>query len=323
MRLLDLFEDEYAIQDIAQVDIKQAIDQKVIKVVQNLKQYIKTNCGPYLKQKSSGNLYRSINRDSRDPAHPMYFVRNVRQDRVSSTNYDNDAEVAQLKQIISDLGLVANRNNSVLVGGDLDYTRYNRESAYVVYPIGNFNYTWSELEEFPQRLATLTVEYDHNEVMEIFRKLLKKGNKEALRFLRELQNNKIRTQQKLVRDGKRDHWVAHWEMRERRDRLKDFQDAKPIDFLKYVDITDVTEHSVMKKYFPPKTSSKFNKERLKFRGDDGSLALAMKSNHEIAIHCKQVLCISRLFHELVALDDTELKQALTRYTVMDLKVFLE
>lgn len=323
MRLLDLFEDEYAIQDIAQADIRKSVEQKVIKVVQNLKQFIKTNCGPYLKQKASGNLYRSIGSQSRDPNHKMYFIRNVRQDRISSMNYDNDGEVAQLKQIISDLGLVANRNNSVLVGGDMDYTRYNRENAYVIYPIGNFNYTWSELEEFPQRLPTLTLEYDSSEIMAIVKNLLRKGNKEALRFIRDLQNKEIRNQQKLVRDGKRDHWVAYWEKRERQNRLEELLDAKPIDFLKQVDITDIKEHPLMKKYFPPKTSAKFNKDRLKLRGDDGSFAIAMKSNHEIAIHCKQVLCISRAFHELIEMDDDTLKSTLAHYSIMNLRSFLE
>jgi hypothetical protein len=106
-------------------------------------EYIIANCKPWMQAAYGEVAWRGVRKYkwlTRGETAPNAFVRNTRSDRVPK---DSDKKLHKLYNLwIRLAGGVANRSNSIFVSG-------NRREAhaygkvYAVYPIGQFNYTWS------------------------------------------------------------------------------------------------------------------------------------------------------------------------------------
>ena len=111
---------------------------------QKLADFIKTNCEPWLNTVGNAVFYRgtkTLGKQIDDYA----YITDVREDRkprdssLAATEVFNDA--------IQKAGGVANRNNSVFITSEYDVAHSyvnNTKYVFVVLPIGEFNYTWSD-----------------------------------------------------------------------------------------------------------------------------------------------------------------------------------
>jgi len=326
MKIRNLFEDDYKALPIARVDARAPLEDRVIQLVKNIKQFINANCGPYLKQKAPGkNLYRSIRYDSQPQSNRFYFVRNIRTNRTrDSYSYADNPD--DLKNIISDLGFVANRHNSILVGGSREYTEYrDSESTFIIYPMGEFNYTWSELASLPQRTLdddlTDLPTYTRDEVAKILKKLVKDKNKDVIHLLSKYRADTISDHRKRLKSLRKDKWSSSYDVRYAANELRELEAKSLVDWIGNIGPSDIDAR--LKNYFPRKKSPKVNKEKFKLHGDDGTFARAMTSGHEIMIHCAKAFCVHYKLHQLVQLEDDELRSTVKSLTDERLKTILK
>jgi hypothetical protein len=106
---------------------------------QNLQVFIQENCQSWLAQAGNLIVYRGLNL----PSDINYsYIKKVRRNRLPK---DSTAAWHRLfNNIITAFGGVANRSNSVFASGDISQAEVYGE-IYVVFPISDFNYTWSPI----------------------------------------------------------------------------------------------------------------------------------------------------------------------------------
>jgi hypothetical protein len=118
---------------------------------EELLQFIKENCGPWLSQTNNGahKVYRGLGYESvatgesvpGDYPKDLVFKKPIRPDRrpLGSKTY---REI--YNKLLKDIGAKAKRENSVPVTSDEEQS-VQFGVPYVFMPIGNFHYTWSEV----------------------------------------------------------------------------------------------------------------------------------------------------------------------------------
>lgn len=119
--------------------IEQALTENSLDNPKAIADFIKDNCQIYIthhRDHLDDPLYRGIQGEK-----PVAFQTTIRADRKSSgtpvwaNNIYNEA--------VQSLGLTANRNNSLFVTGDYRQAQ-GYGTLFVIYPIGDFDFTWSE-----------------------------------------------------------------------------------------------------------------------------------------------------------------------------------
>lgn len=120
--------------DFANVDLQKLYVTHGKKIVA----FIKKNCKPWMKEvgNSKNRVYRGFN--SVDSG-KLAFTKVTRPDRKPKDSSKRDHDI--MNQIIDVAGKTANRSNSMFVSGEYDVA-VSYGSAYVVIPIGQFDYTW-------------------------------------------------------------------------------------------------------------------------------------------------------------------------------------
>ena len=104
--------------------------------VNRLVEFIRANCQPWLAATKNGQhkVYRGVDENI------TAWIQNVRSDR--SPKDTNESRHHMFNAIISRAGGIANRSNAAFVSGD-KYTADTYGTPYVIFPIGDFRYTWS------------------------------------------------------------------------------------------------------------------------------------------------------------------------------------
>ena len=97
---------------------------------------VRRDCKPFLEQSGDKKVYRGIRKNYSE----VFFKVTVRQDRKPLSF--NSVEHALLIDAFEKGGFTANRNNSMFCTGSLRHTK-SYGTAYEVYPIGDFSFTWS------------------------------------------------------------------------------------------------------------------------------------------------------------------------------------
>lgn len=116
---------------------KSSLTENVSLNLQNVSQFIKNNCQPYLRENPEFEkfpLYRGINKTD------AVIISPVRTDRRPL-----DTDVKTHNTIVKELskrGIKANRNNSIFCTGDSE-TPYTYGNRYVIFPVGDFDFTWN------------------------------------------------------------------------------------------------------------------------------------------------------------------------------------
>jgi hypothetical protein len=126
----------YEIEFTPRVIIPSENSDELSKEIDELVMFIKRHCQPWLKQSGNRMVYRGTEAKTSAPA----FVKPVRKDRKPRDS--TQAQHEFMNKIISICGGVANRSNSAFVTGDSFVTGYG--DIYVVFPVGDFHYTWSK-----------------------------------------------------------------------------------------------------------------------------------------------------------------------------------
>lgn len=97
---------------------------------------VRRDCKPFLEQSGDKKVYRGIRKNYSE----VFFKVTVRQDRKPLSF--NSVEHALLIDAFEKGGFTANRNNSMFCTGSLRHAK-SYGTAYEVYPIGYFSFTWS------------------------------------------------------------------------------------------------------------------------------------------------------------------------------------
>lgn len=143
--------------------------------VEDLKVFLNEQCRPWLDHTANGQMlvYRGMGGINPDIE---FFVREIRKDRrpLGSTEYRE-----MYNEMLSDLGAVAQRYNSVSVTSDLS-TAEEFGDAFVFVPVGEFHYTWStvlvdwgslevedtfDLKEYKEEMRQKHPEMSHLEIL--------------------------------------------------------------------------------------------------------------------------------------------------------------
>lgn len=277
--------------------------------IQQVVQQIKTECGPWLKQSGGTLVYRGQSDKGAITRMP------VRTDRrpLDSTTKGHNALIDMIKAI----GLTANRDNSIFVtprptvasafGG-----RNGQRDTYIVFPVGKFNYTWTAVTDDAmdvpvddESIMTLALsDYSKGSAIDKIREQIATELEQAAgiedlrqRFYSIAPNNVYLDASTTRRFASQvgsssDHYLktaAHQALAERSDTTKAPVADGELESLEAELIAcrerifDIVE------------------PRLKdiraslFQGDDGSLQDALKSGHELMIHCKEVILVSAQF----------------------------
>ena len=105
-----------------------------------LVELIQKNCKPWLKESAGDLIYRSTSLDATGQKTPDAFKGEVHKNRKPM---DTPVEFHNtINRLFNKIGIKANRENSLFVTGDenIDYGHWR---TYIIFPIGNFNYSWS------------------------------------------------------------------------------------------------------------------------------------------------------------------------------------
>lgn len=165
MRVSEIFEsDAYRPKSIVRKDLSQE------ELAQKAAAFIQKNCQPWLSESGGGIVYRGIHHEVDMPV----FVKKIRtKRRPKDSSYDvNDA----FNLLIDIAGGGATRNNSIFVSGSITIAEQYGE-PYVVFPAGDFHYTWSPF--FNDWFEDLISQGWYDEPTAKFKKLLKPGVKQS------------------------------------------------------------------------------------------------------------------------------------------------
>jgi hypothetical protein len=278
-------------------------DDKLAKA-QRIATYIKKHCQPFLKQSGGLPLYRGIGETRSDPV----FVQAMRSDRESRSGSGEHYDFHN--KIIASLGLTANRVNSMATTGNTyDASSYGR--PFQVFPLGDFNFTWSKEQN---DLMDLPSDFDGtdaatNELEQIF------GRSEISQWLRSWKPKKLTAFISMPKGGREllTRLVANeiaraalidcmnLSLTHLPVRLRKIATNKNLTVLgaillakRYADgrLTWEEEEaigSIVEKPEDQKYQLVGKAEGI--RGDDGSLRAAIKSEHEIMIHASHMIYV--------------------------------
>ena len=114
-------------------------DDSISQIVKNrgktLVDYINKNCSQWYQESKGKPLYRGFDSTGINLA----FTKKVRKDRNPKDSKKRD-HIA-FNMLIKQCGKVANRSNALFASGD-QYVASEYGKVYVIFPIGNYNYTW-------------------------------------------------------------------------------------------------------------------------------------------------------------------------------------
>lgn len=134
MKISEIFEDVYGPKSIVK-KVQSEYSNK--ELAEKTAEFIQKNCQPWLFESQGGIVYRGIKYKSETM--PV-FVRKIRTNRRPK---DSSKIVNNTFNVLIDIaGGEATRNNSMFVSGSNAMARIYGH-PYVVFPIGDFHYTWS------------------------------------------------------------------------------------------------------------------------------------------------------------------------------------
>lgn len=304
-----------------------AIDhhESLLNIAKKTIKLLKTSCKEWLKQTQNGKLtiYRGFREDSLpNNTNLLVFSKTVRKHRKPLDSSKNQHEM--FNKIIKFLEKTANRSNSAFTSGDYSVaSEYGR--VYNVIPIGEFNYTWSnELHDWHNDLSL----YDEGEYIEDQNEEHnEKINKAMEQYIKTKINKKVNHFNKLLnyhqmqkifkereyQDKKTSHPTKNKLRKEIsktdsliKDITKDIQLYKKMniqtknsfirnhkkDFIEKMYQNKIKGLNVAKRSY-----SKNLLKNLQIKGDDGTLIQAIRSENEIMIACKSILCIQSTFYK--------------------------
>lgn len=300
MKLFNLFEDPRFSSlnfDDKESDAQEAEFKKdILKQIHAVSFMIKKQCQPWLKQRISQPVYRGFRTASSEK---IAFIRKVRHDRRPK---DSDQKLHDMFDFVIDqLGLTANRHNSMFTSGSLQVAA-SYGSPYVLYPTGNFSYTWSETmrdwyshnNDFLGQLLLGTMERQKNLKNEYVKK-----NPDLMNALIKLKKQKVDIQKTSYESDQ--SWASKEMVKRSRARYEE-ERTKPL--YKYLDTLVhgsgydlIIGYPELRPYVmqPIKVANR----ELQIRGDDNSLNDAIKSNHEVMIHCDSIICVHLSIYPII------------------------
>lgn len=115
------------------------LDEPDSETIPKIVNFIRTNCQPWLNASNKQFIYRGV------PKIPREYTSFTKKTRVSRKPKDSSLEQHKsLNFLINLAGGIANRSNSIFCTKSKATAR-DYGTAFVVLPIGNFNYTWSPI----------------------------------------------------------------------------------------------------------------------------------------------------------------------------------
>ena len=283
MRLLELVTPRLITENVQPVAM--ASDGISIEQVTMVADYIKKNCSQWLNE-TDGGRYTFFRGLKENMASYLAFVQRVRTDREprDSIQLGHDAYNA----VIEAVGGTANRSNSVFALSSYSQAKsYGapRGQASIIFPIGNYSYTWSKawddwniddidtLESFVGRYVhqALDIRGDAEYALEELLDMLE----------HEATNARTEADRKDIEDEIRG--LETWQGKQ------DFIDE-------YIESNDGIE-TAYEVYTDP---NNYDKEALsQIIMVDQGLTTAAELKHEVMIHCENVLYIDHQFYEFV------------------------
>lgn len=142
MRLTELFENAYQPKVLVTYPDPNSMESDELrtyltKKAEGVAQYIQQNCNPWLVEAGDSVVYRGT--DS-FPDMAVAIIKKVRKNRKPVDSSETFTQIYQM--LINMAGGTANRTNSMFVSGD-QYQAKEYGTPHVVFPIGDFHYTWS------------------------------------------------------------------------------------------------------------------------------------------------------------------------------------
>ena len=232
---------------------KSSLTENLSLNLQNVSQFIKNNCQPYLRENPEFEkfpLYRGINKTD------AVIISPVRTDRRPL-----DTDVKTHNAIVKELskrGIKANRNNSIFCTGDSE-TPYTYGNKYVIFPVGDFDFTWNPMvEDFTSEISKATT--------------VKKSKDNSIRVANRMYNTicEILDKDVSIINGK----IST------KDILDAFKEPKNIPEEIFIEIV----RNNLAVYNP-----KLDKSLDSYKTTD--LTTAIQSEHEIMIRCKEYVAI--------------------------------
>lgn len=252
--------------------------------------FIHQHCKPWLKESDGRSLYRGL-RSPRSDSPYVGDVRTNRQPKDSSPILHNG-----IVQAIHDAGLIANRTNSIHTSPDFGIaSEYGK--VFTVYPIGEFNYTWSpHIDD--------ATPYVIGEAMQMMRSALngfidsvKSPTASEVEYWFNEYWSGVGTE---IVDAAQARAKCDEEDGGCRDEVMGQYYVEMVQqMLRHLNsgfLSNTTLGREYHTYAPLELMSKVAiAQTLKdaYLGDDGSLKRALMSHHEIMIHCKDVMYVPR------------------------------
>lgn len=119
---------------MAPVSVQQSGHLRLTRRAEEVVSYINQHCKPFLAQWAGQPLYRGVTLEGDATIKP------VRKDRITVDMWP--AEQAYVNTLIAKAGLTANRSNALFCSGHLSETQGYGNHTALVFPIGDFKYTW-------------------------------------------------------------------------------------------------------------------------------------------------------------------------------------
>lgn len=304
-----------------------------------LAEFIHDHCSHYLQQCDDYPIYRGIKRrsvithpDGTTGKYPLAFIKDVRVDRRPR----DSTESAQTRMVeyIKDLGLHANRHNSMFVSGRASNTQ-SYGITHIVFPIGQFHYTWSPYIDdavngmvhtiFRDPLRKFLTMFEMSETQhytprtEAERQVINEF-KNNVTFQQHIEKYTALEQWESVKDDlirmvpsdELERVLSDTQVGKRQRRELIFrrvwwavvsngpEGKDPSDPMWFVYDQHVTQQDIDRLREAAMTIVKrVTDAHTVWRGDDGSLVQAIKSEHEIMISCSKYLAVTpRLYKQL-------------------------
>lgn len=278
------------------------------------------DCQPWIRESKGKIVYRGSSDKGEIARVP------VRKDR-KPLDSDEDYH-GTLKAIIKKAGKSATRDNAVFVSGSLrtakTFTRGESAQTYIVFPIGDFKYTWSTVVEDTAHVnqvhstiaKSLRRDYDMSAYLPDFYQFNIKHFESFVSEIELYRKRAIEQAEAIIAapskkssDEEMDEWASEAADRADERRLRNAKafmelDAKSIRFgyhiisphshLRDVLMTmDDSWQAVFKDFDKRFRDSYYDAIASTYKGDDGTLPAAIESNHELMIECDEVYLISR------------------------------
>lgn len=301
MKLFNLFEDPRfsAIDFDAEESNTQEAEFKknILKQIHAVYFMIKKQCQPWLKQRTSQPVYRGFRTASPGK---MAFIRKVRHDRNPK---DSDLKLHQMFDFfIDELGLTANRTNSMFTSGSLPVAS-SYGPPYVLFPVGNFNYTWSEYmnDWYSQNSNFLDfISYSGTQRESILKDQYAKKNPDIIKVLITLKKNGVERRLSSYKDDM--SWGSSEHIKRNKIRYEE-EKKKPLHLYINELAWNTNSYELMMEYpalrpYVMKPIKDANKQ-LRIHGDDNSLEDAIKSNKELMIHCDSIICVHPSIYPII------------------------